>query len=148
MYESLSLLKLHSCFENTFRLNSTSLCCINIVMFLWYFKTIHLALTCYAVFGCSAIRFFNYSWTHLKELNTVNLSSFLQLYFLWYFIEMYIINKTLQRRLEIRNFSSCVGKYFKSERRKRVKYFSTLEEKSRFSKRPCNILYLFMNLVN
>ena len=33
-------------------------------------------------------------------------------------------------------------KYFTSERSERVKYFSTLEEKFRISKRPCNILYL------
>ena len=33
-------------------------------------------------------------------------------------------------------------KYFTSERSERVKYFSTLEEKLRISKRPCNILYV------
>ena len=33
-------------------------------------------------------------------------------------------------------------KYFKSERSERVKYFSTLEQKFRISKRPCNILYV------
>ena len=46
-------------------------------------------------------------------------------------------------RLEIRNFSSHVEKYFTSEpRSERVKYLSTLEEKFRISKRPCNILYI------
>ena len=39
-------------------------------------------------------------------------------------------------------------KYFTSERSKRVKYFSTLEEKFRISARPCNILYLFNFLTN
>ena len=34
-------------------------------------------------------------------------------------------------------------KYFTSQRSKRVKYFSTLEEKFCISARPCNILYLF-----
>ena len=34
-------------------------------------------------------------------------------------------------------------KYFMSERNKRVKYFSTFEEKFRISARPCNILYIF-----
>ena len=33
-------------------------------------------------------------------------------------------------------------KYFTSERSERVKYFPTLEEKLRISKRPCNILYV------
>ena len=50
----------------------------------------------------------------------------------WYFIGVYIINRTLHGRLEIRNFSSRVEKYF-----------STLEEKFRISARPCNILYVF-----
>ena len=43
----------------------------------------------------------------------------------WYFIGVYIINRTLHGRLEIRNFSS------------------TLEEKFRISARPCNIRFLF-----
>ena len=45
----------------------------------------------------------------------------------WYFIGVYIINRTLHGRLEIRNFCSRV---------------SALEEKFRISARPCNILYL------
>ena len=49
----------------------------------------------------------------------------------WHFIGVYIINRTLHDRLEIRNFSSRVEKYF-----------STLEEKFRISARPCNILYV------
>ena len=60
----------------------------------------------------------------------------------WHFIGVYIINRTLHDRLEIRNFSSSVEKYFTSERSERVKYFSTLEEKFRISVRPCNILYV------
>ena len=45
-----------------------------------------------------------------------------------YFIGVYIINRTLHGRLEIRNFSSRVEK--------------TLEDKFRISARPSNILYL------
>ena len=45
------------------------------------------------------------------------------------------------QRYEI-NFSSSVEKYFASERSKRVKYFSSREEKIRISKRPCNILFI------
>ena len=50
----------------------------------------------------------------------------------WHFIGVYIINRILHDRLEIRNFSSRVEKYF-----------STLEEKFRISKRPYNILYMY-----
>ena len=50
-----------------------------------------------------------------------------------YFIGVYIINRTLHGRLEIRNFSS------------RVENISTLEEKFRISAQPCNILYIFNN---
>ena len=60
----------------------------------------------------------------------------------WYFTSVYIINRTLHGRLEIRNFSSHVEKIFQSERSERVKYFSTLEKKFRISARPCNILYI------
>ena len=62
---------------------------------------------------------------------------------IWHFIGVYIINRTLHDRLEIRNFSSRVEKYFTRSLRSLVKYFSTLEEKFRISARPCNILYLF-----
>ena len=55
----------------------------------------------------------------------------------WYFIGVYIINRTLHGRLEIRNFSSRVENI---SLRSLVKYFSTLEEKFRISARPCNIL--------
>ena len=34
----------------------------------------------------------------------------------WYFIGVYVIKRTLHGRLEIRNFSSSVEKYFTSER--------------------------------
>ena len=61
----------------------------------------------------------------------------------WHFIGVYIINRTLHDRLEIRNFSSRVEKYFTRSLRSLVKYFSTLEEKFRISARPCNILYLW-----
>ena len=63
----------------------------------------------------------------------------------WHFIGVYIINRTLHDRLEIRNFSSRVEKYFTRSLRSLVKYFSTLEEKFRISARPCNILYLRLN---
>ena len=59
----------------------------------------------------------------------------------WHFIGVYIINRTLHDRLEIRNFSSRVEKYFTRSLRSLVKYLSTLEEKFRISARPCNILY-------
>ena len=59
-----------------------------------------------------------------------------------HFIGVYIINRTLHDRLEIRNFSSRVEKYFTRSLRSLVKYFSTLEEKFRISARPCNILYV------
>ena len=60
----------------------------------------------------------------------------------WHFIGVYIINRTLHDRLEIRNFSSRVEIYFTRSLRSLVKYFSTLEEKFRISARPCNVLYL------
>ena len=53
-----------------------------------------------------------------------------------------MIKRKLHGRLEIRNFSSHVEKYFTRLLRSLVKYFSTLEEKFRISARPCNILYL------
>ena len=65
----------------------------------------------------------------------------------WYFIGVYIIKRTLHGRLEIRNFSSRVEKYFTRSLRSLEKYFLTLEEKFRISKRPCNILYLFRRYV-
>ena len=34
----------------------------------------------------------------------------------WYFIAVYIMNKTLHGRLEIRNFSSSVETYFNTRR--------------------------------
>ena len=58
-------------------------------------------------------------------------------------VTFYIIKRKLHGRLEIRNLSSHVEKYFTSERSERVKYFSTLEDKFRISARPCNILYIF-----
>ena len=59
----------------------------------------------------------------------------------WYFIGVYIINKTLHGHLEIRNFSSCDEKYFTRLLGLLVKYFSTLKETFCISARPCNILY-------
>ena len=59
----------------------------------------------------------------------------------WYFIGVYIINRILHGRLEIRNFSSRVEKNISLVR----EYFSTLEEKFRISVRPCNILHCFVS---
>ena len=52
----------------------------------------------------------------------------------WYFSGVYIINRTLHGRLEIRNFSSRVENYFTRR--------APTEEKFRISARACNILYL------
>ena len=60
----------------------------------------------------------------------------------WYFIGVYIINRTLHGRLEIRIFSSRVEKYFTRSLRSLVKYYSTLEKKFCISAWSCNILYL------
>ena len=59
----------------------------------------------------------------------------------WYFIGVYIINRTLHERLEIQYFSSRLLSAV-SERSERVKYYSPLEEKFHISARPCNILYI------
>ena len=45
-------------------------------------------------------------------------------------IGVYIINRTLHGRLEIRNFSSSVEKYFTSESSERVKYFFNTRRES------------------
>ena len=50
----------------------------------------------------------------------------------WYFIGVYIINRTLHDHLEIRNRSLC----------SLMKYFSTLEEKFRTYARSRIILYV------
>ena len=64
---------------------------------------------------------------------------------LWGF---YIIKRKLHGRLEMRNFSSRVEKYFTRSLCSLVKYFSTLEEKFRISARPCNILYIYVVFVS
>ena len=56
------------------------------------------------------------------------------------------LNRTLHGRLEIRNFSFCVEKYFtrslfNTRGEISLVRFSTLEEKFRISARPCNILF-------
>ena len=58
-------------------------------------------------------------------------------------ITFYIMKRKLHGRLEIRNISSHVEKYFTRSLRSLVKYFSTLEDKFLISARPCNILYIF-----
>ena len=61
---------------------------------------------------------------------------------IWYFIGVYIINRTLHGRLEIQSFSSHVEKYFTHSLHSLMKYFSTLEEKFCISALSCNILYI------
>ena len=58
----------------------------------------------------------------------------------WYFMDVYIINRTVHGRAEIQNFSSSVEKYFTRSLCSLVKYFSTLDVS--ISVQPCNILYL------
>ena len=41
----------------------------------------------------------------------------------WYFIGLYIINRTLHDRLEIQHFCSLIEKYFTCSLRSLVKYF-------------------------
>ena len=65
----------------------------------------------------------------------------------WYLIGVYIVNRTLHGRLEIRNFSSDVEEDFTRSLCSLGKYFSTLQKKFRISARPCNILYIFMGSV-
>ena len=61
----------------------------------------------------------------------------------WQFVGVYIINRTLHGRLEIRNFSSRVEKIFHSFAALTHEIlFNTREEKFRISAQPCNILYL------
>ena len=61
----------------------------------------------------------------------------------WYFVSVYIINRTLHGRLEIRNFSSRVETIFHSFPALTREIFSTLKEKFHISARGCNILYIF-----
>ena len=61
---------------------------------------------------------------------------------------MYIINRALHGRLEIRNFSSRVEKIFHSFAALTREIFPTLEEKFRISARPCNILYISFTILN
>ena len=60
----------------------------------------------------------------------------------WYYIGVYIINRTLHGLLEIRNFSLRVEKYFTRSLCSLVKQFSTLGEKFPLSAWSCNILYV------
>ena len=64
---------------------------------------------------------------------------------IWYFIGVYIINRTLHGHLEIQNFSSSVEKYFTRSLRSLMKYFSTLKENFCISARSGNILYVVMS---
>ena len=76
----------------------------------------------------------------LREKITIDMATLLIAPFtakknIGYFIGVYIINRTLHGRAEMRNFSSSACSL--------VKYFSTLEEKFRISARACDILYIF-----
>ena len=74
-------------------------------------------------------------WLHNKSRLFVAKSEMV-----WYFIGVYIINKTLHGRLEIQNFSSRVGKYFTRSLRSLVEiFFNTRRDSHVIS---CNILYL------
>ena len=64
----------------------------------------------------------------------------------WYFIIVYTVNETLDGRLQMRNFSSCVEKYFTRSLHSFVKYLSTHEETFRISEGPCKILYFLYSL--
>ena len=81
-------------------------------------------------------------WLHINKWR-LSYQNTIKVKWFQYFIGVYIIKRTLHDRLEIRNFSLSVKKYFTSERSEGEKYFLTLEEKFRISKRPCNILYFF-----
>ena len=53
----------------------------------------------------------------------------------WHFIGVYIINRTLHDRLEIRNFSSRVEKYFTRSLRSLVTYIFQHEKRNFVSPR-------------
>ena len=61
---------------------------------------------------------------------------------------VYILNRTLDDRLEIRNFSSRVERIFRSLATLTREIGSTLEDKFRISARPFDILYFFTSLCN
>ena len=65
----------------------------------------------------------------------------------WYFIGVYIINRTLHGRLEIRNFSSRVEKYFTSERSELVEYFFNTRREISYlqAAMKCSIHYINTN---
>ena len=80
-------------------------------------------------------------WLHNKQRLSQQKNHFTEM--VWHLIGVYIINRTLHGRLEIRNFSSRVAKYFTCSLRSPVKNFLTREENFRISARLCNILYVF-----
>ena len=59
-----------------------------------------------------------------------------------YFIGVYIINRILHDRLEIRNLSSRVEKCLTYSLRSLMIYFSTRYKEFCISKRLCNIFYI------
>ena len=66
----------------------------------------------------------------------------------WYFIDVYIINRTLHGRLEIQNFSSHVEKIFQSFAALTCEIFCNTQRKIFISAQPCNILYLLLTWIN
>ena len=60
----------------------------------------------------------------------------------WYFIGVYIINRTVHGHLELQNFRARVEKYFSCLQCSLVKYFSTLYKKFCITAQSFNILYI------
>ena len=60
----------------------------------------------------------------------------------WYFVGLYIINRTLHGRWRYEIYLLVLKKYFTRSLRSLVKYFLTVEEKFCISTLPCNIFYL------
>ena len=72
-------------------------------------------------------------WLHNKSRRCPPLELqeiFIKVQRFWYFLGVYIINRTLHDRLEIRYFSSRVEKHFTRSQRSLVNNFSTLESPS------------------
>ena len=64
----------------------------------------------------------------------------------WYFIDVYIINRTLHGCLEIRNFSSHVEKIFQSFAALTHEIFCNTQREICISAQPCNILYILIQI--
>ena len=77
---------------------------------------------------CSLIMFF-----HLREEST---------YCPFFYVLSDCIKRIFHGRAEIQNFSLSVEKFLSSECSKRVKHFSSREEKFCVSKWPCDVLFI------